>query len=506
MTKAPIAMAKTLTRSSGVLLSATSLPSPYGIGDLGPSAFAWVDALARARQAWWQVLPLGYTGYGDSPYQCFSAYAGNPLLISPELLIQEGLLEPSDVADADFPADRVDYGRVIPFKTRVLETAWRRFRQQANSDLAAPFAEFCANQAYWLDDFALFMSLKESHGGVSWFDWPDEHRLREPNALATAKSQLAERIELKQFVQFLFFRQWQSLKQYARSRGVGFIGDTPIFVASDSADLWTHHELFQLDEDRRPKVVAGVPPDYFAVTGQLWGNPMYDWDAHRQSGYSWWISRLRATLELVDLVRLDHFRGFEAAWEIPAGNPTAEIGVWGKGPGAELFDAVKQALGGLPVIAEDLGLITPEVEALRVQFDLPGMRILQFAFGGSQENRFLPHLYEQNTTVYTGSHDNDTTLGWFESLAPHESRFLRRYAPSTDANLAWDLIRLAWASVADLAVAPLQDVLSLGREARMNTPGVSQGNWQWRFASDMMSDDLLLKLADLTEIYGRSAG
>jgi 4-alpha-glucanotransferase len=490
-------------RSAGILLHITSLPGCYGIGDLGPAAHAMVDLLARARQRWWQVLPLGLTGYGDSPYQSFSAFAGNPFLISPELLVSEGLLQPTDVAGSDFPADLVHFETVIPFKERVTAQAWENFKSGAARKLAEPFETFCTEQAAWLDDFSLFMSLKETHGKVSWQHWPSELRLREPNAIAHARQNLQHQCGMHKFRQFLFFSQWQALQQYAGSRGIGFIGDMPIFVATDSADVWAEPDLFQLDGERRPTVVAGVPPDYFSATGQLWGNPLYDWEAHRKSRYAWWVARMSAALKLVDLIRLDHFRGFEAAWAIPAGSPTAETGRWLPGPGAEFFQVLRDTVGDLPLIAEDLGVITPEVDALRTRFGLPGMRILQFAFGGAREDRFLPHNYDKNTVVYTGTHDNDTTVGWFHTLTPDELHFFRRYVPGTK-DAAWDLIQLAWASVANLALAPLQDVLSLATEARMNVPGVPSGNWRWRLNRDLAGEDVIARLGEMTVTYARA--
>jgi 4-alpha-glucanotransferase len=492
------------SRSAGILLHVSSLPGPYGIGDLGPAAHAWVETLVRAGQSWWQVLPLGPTGYGDSPYQCFSAFAGNPFLISPDRLVHDGLLKGSELGGVDFPAERVQFETVIPYKLRVTARAWENFRGGAARALAGPFEQFCRQEADWLEDFALFMALKEAHGNVSWQQWPEELRLRRPEALARVRQDLSEAVDLHRFRQFLFARQWQELRQHAHERGLRFVGDMPIFVAIDSADVWAHPDLFLLDAQRRPTFVAGVPPDYFSATGQLWGNPLYDWEAHRQTRFAWWIARFRQTMQQVDLVRLDHFRGFEAYWEIPAGQPTAEVGRWVPGPGAELFRALEAALGPLPVIAEDLGVITPPVDALRQQFGWPGMRILQFAFGGAFEERFLPHCYERNTVVYTGTHDNDTTHGWYNQLAENELRFLRRYAPGTDGDVAWDLIRLAWASVADWALAPLQDVLSLGTEARMNLPGRPWGNWRWRFTEDQLLPARLDKLADLTDVYRRA--
>jgi 4-alpha-glucanotransferase len=490
-------------RSAGILLHPTSLPGPYGIGDLGPAARAWVDVLVSARQTWWQILPLGPTGFGDSPYQSFSAFAGNRYLISPDALAQDGLVHPDDLAGVQSPADHVDYGAVIPFKIALLARAWENFQSGSAAALRGPFETFCAQEAHWLNDYALFMALKDAHGGAGWQDWPAELVRREPAALKDARRQLARTVGLHQFTQFLFFRQWREVKRYANERGVRLIGDVPIFVSADSADVWANPGLFHLDEERRPTVVAGVPPDYFSATGQLWGNPLYDWDALKRTGYAWWVARLRATLGQVDLVRLDHFRGFEAYWEVPAGMPTAEVGRWAPAPGAELIETLRQALGGLPLVAEDLGLITPEVEALRDRFGLPGMRILQFAFYGNPDDRFLPHNYERNTLVYPATHDNDTTVGWYSTLNEKDRAFLHRYLPCATGDIAWDLIRLAWGSVADYALASLQDVLSLGSEARMNKPAQPSGNWAWRFTADMLTPERLGRLADITEVYSR---
>jgi 4-alpha-glucanotransferase len=491
-------------RSAGILLHPTSLPAPCGIGDLGPAAYAWIDALERARQSWWQILPLGPTGYGDSPYAVFSAFAGNPNLISPELLARDGLLKTADFADENWPANEIDYGRSIRYKAALTARAWDNFQAGRGRALRSAFEEFRSRESGWLDDFALFLAIKEAHGGVSWYEWPEELLLRKPAALQSARQEWADAIELHRFRQFLFYRQWNALRSHARQRNIRPIGDVPIFVATDSTDVWTHPHLFRLDARHRPAVVAGVPPDYFSKTGQLWGNPLYDWEAHRREGYAWWTARIRAALAQVDVIRLDHFRGFEAYWEVPADHPTAENGHWVKGPGTDLFRVLRDKLGTLPFIAEDLGIITPEVRQLRLQFDLPGMRILQFAFGGALESRFLPHRHERNTVVYTGTHDNDTTHGWYQSLTEDEVRFLRGYAPSTDNDIAWDLIRLAWMSVADYALAPLQDVLSLGSEARMNLPGRPSDNWRWRFRADMLTEELLDRLAELTAIYERA--
>lgn len=490
-------------RSAGILLHPTSLPGPYGIGDIGPGAYAWVDALVRARQKWWQVLPLTPTGFADSPYQSFSAFAGNPYLISPEALVQDGLLHTEDLGGTNFPMDRVDFGPVINFKVPMLAQAWTNFQAGGAVFLKGPYEEFLGSEAAWLDDYGLFMALKESHGGKSWQEWPADVRLRKAAALNKARRNLADAASKHRFEQFLFYRQWHSLKKYANERGVRLIGDVPIFISSDSADVWANPDWFLLDAERRPKVVAGVPPDYFSRTGQLWGNPLYDWAKLKQTGYAWWAARFKAVLQQVDLVRLDHFRGFEAYWEVPAGKPTAEIGQWVKGPGADFLDVMKKELGSLPLIAEDLGVITPEVETLRDRFGLPGMRILQFAFVSPPEIRFLPHNFDRNTVVYTGTHDNETTLGWYNSLSDYEKHQARRYLARDGSDICWDLIRLAWMSVADWAVAPLQDFMCLGPAARMNYPGKPAGNWAWRFTPDMLTDAILDRLADLTEVAGR---
>jgi 4-alpha-glucanotransferase len=478
------------------------LPGPYGIGDLGPTAFEWIDMLAAAGQTWWQILPLGPTGYGDSPYQCFSAFAGNPYLVSPELLIREGLLSEDDVPEPRFPAAHVDYGPVIQYKQGLLTTAWENFRTGGEASLRTAFEDWCSKQSAWLDDYALFMALKDAHEGGSWLTWSSDLVLRKPAALAKARRMCADSMGRQRFAQFLFARQWSDLKAYAHSKSINIIGDAPIFVSSDSADVWANPDLFVLDEERKPTVVAGVPPDYFSATGQLWGNPHYDWAAMKKTGYAWWIARMKATLAQVDLVRLDHFRGFEAYWEIPAENTTAEIGEWVSGPGADLLRALRSALGGLPLIAEDLGLITPEVEALRDEFHLPGMRILQFAWSAS-DNRFLPHHYTRNTVVYTGTHDNDTTVGWYGEASDAERWFLHRYLLGVGADIAWDLIRVAWSSVADYAMTPLQDLLGLPTSARMNFPGKPSGNWTWRFTAGQVTPAVIDRLGDLTALYSR---
>lgn len=492
-------------RSAGILLHPTSLPGPYGIGDLGPIAFAWVEALAKAKQTWWQILPLGPPGAGNSPYQCFSALAGNPLLVSPDELVKDGLIAPSDLSAADFAPGRVDYGHVGKFKAWLLERAWRAFRNGAAARLAAEFEQFCHTEATWLDEYALFAALKQSATG-SWHDWPAPLVRREPSALAEARTSLADSIGREQFSQFLFFRQWDALRRHASACGVKLIGDAPIFVSGDSADVWANPRLFLLDADRKPTAIAGVPPDYFSKTGQLWGNPLYDWDAHAADGFAWWKARMRMTLRQVDLVRLDHFRGFEAAWHVPAGDETAVGGAWVPGPGAALFEALRENLGGLPLIAEDLGLISRAVHVMREQFGLPGMYILQFAFGGEVDFRFLPHNHRQNAAVYTGTHDNDTVAGWWASADEGTRAFARKYYPHIDADPVNALIRAAWSSVADYALIPLQDALGLGSESRMNVPGVADGNWSWRCTDGQITPALIDGLAALTELYNRHPG
>jgi 4-alpha-glucanotransferase len=502
-----------LTRGSGILLHPTSLPGRFGIGDFGPSADAFLEFLTETGQGWWQILPLGPTGYGNSPYQSHSSYAGNRLLISPERLREDGLLTAAEWAKVpDLPADRVDFDAAAEAKDRLCAAAFRRLDPDD-----AGFAAFREANASWLEDFALFMALKAEHGGRAWTEWKPALARREARALAAARKRLDERVRLVQFEQYQFDRQWRRLRAECRRRGIGIIGDLPIFVALDSADVWARPELFQLDAHGRPMVVAGVPPDYFSETGQLWGNPLYRWEVHAAEGFAWWVARLRATLDRVDLVRLDHFRGFEAYWEVPAGAPTAAGGRWVPGPGAAFLQAVRDALGGLPLIAEDLGEITPPVEALRDRFELPGMKILQFAFGNeSNAGKYLPYSFPHHCIVYTGTHDNDTTVGWFTAADPsstqsgseiiEEREFVLRYVGTDGRAIHWDLIRLAHASVADTAVVPLQDVLGLGSEARMNTPGVATGNWGWRFRAERLGPEPRRRLAEMTALYGRWQG
>lgn len=495
------------TRSGGVLVHPTSFPSPYGIGDFGAGAYEFVDFLVSAKQSLWQVLPLGPTGYADSPYQSFSAFAGNPLLISPDYLARDGYLEEDVLREMpEFPKDKVDYGWVIDYKERLLMQAFQHFRTAELLDQVKKFEDFITQNAFWLDDFALFMALKrlfKDHDGGVWNTWPKGIAKRTSKAMDMWSTRLEKEVRFHKFAQFLFFEQWLALKSYANDRGISVIGDVPIFVAFDSADVWANRELFYLDETGGPLVIAGVPPDYFSETGQRWGNPLYRWDVLAEQDYAWWVERLRMTFRQVDIVRIDHFRGFEAYWEIPAEEPTAVIGRWMKGPGDQFFRAMQRQLGELPIIAEDLGVITPEVVALRKAFQFPGMKILQFAFGGERNSNFLPHNFGRNCVVYTGTHDNETTLGWYRNASRDEQDHVRRYVARDGSDISWDMIRLAYSSVADMAVVPLQDVLTLDNKARMNYPGKTGGWWSWRYSADMLNYTVANRLAEVSELFGR---
>ncbi len=485
-------------RSSGILLHPTSLSGQFGIGDFGPEAYRFADFLEASKVRIWQVLPLSPTGYGDSPYQSFSAFAGNPLLISPEVLAEEGLLTREELEKApDFPRHTVEFERVIPWKFSVLREAFEHFRPGADYDA------FRDDNAAWLDAYARFAALKEANGLVEWTRW-DPRIKPHPREM-----------DFHRFLQYEFFREWHRLKSYCRKRGVRVMGDIPIYVAHDSADVQDHPELFELDEKGRPTVVAGVPPDYFSADGQLWGNPIYRWDSSARTGYRWWIDRLRHTLAMFDMARLDHFRGFEAYWEVPAGETTARNGRWVKGPGASLFEAAEKELGSLPIVAENLGVITPEVEAIRHQFNYPGMSVLQFAFGNDpQAPTFRPHNYPREVAAYTGTHDNDTTVGWWHSRAASgstrtdadiekEQAFTRAYLNADGRDIHWAFIRTVIASVADTAVTPMQDVLGLGSEARMNLPGSTRNHWRWRMLPDAIAPRIQSRLAELNSLYER---
>jgi 4-alpha-glucanotransferase len=505
-------------RACGILLHPTSLPGPYGIGDLGPEAYRFADFLHDSGCGLWQVLPLNPTGYGDSPFQCFSASAGNPLLISLDKLVDKGLLGAHEVTGLfEFPEEHVDYGAVIKTKVPLLRKAAEKFFQ-SDSDARKHFDQFCGENANWLDDFALFMAVKNTQDLVAWPKWPSDIARRRPEALREWNARLAPDIQAIKYWQFEFFQQWHELREYCHQRGIRIIGDIPIYVAHDSADVWANRELFCLDDRGNPLKVAGVPPDYFSATGQLWGNPIYNWPAIKKDGYRWWIERFRAGLRLYDIMRIDHFRGFEAHWEVPGSDTTAINGQWVKGPGAELFAAVQAELGDLPVIAENLGVITPEVEAIRHQFGYPGMAILQFAFGNDPQGpSFRPHNYVHELVAYTGTHDNDTVIGWWMSRGAGDSvrtpedikkehEFARAYLGFESEPINWVLIRALLRSVADTAVIPLQDLLGLGSEARMNLPGTGSGNWRWRMASQATTKPLAARLRELNEMYDRAKG
>jgi 4-alpha-glucanotransferase len=496
---------KGFARACGILLHPTSLPGRFGIGDLGDAAYHFVDFLAASSQHFWQIMPLGPTSYGDSPYQALSAFAGNPLLINLERLVEEHYLAPWDFDGAPaFPEHKVDYGPVIDFKKRLLRLSFENFKANAGSTQKAELAAFIEANHSWLDDYALFAALKDHYGGASWNTWEQDIATHQPAAIERYNLALNDLVGFHQYAQFLFRKQWSSLKAYANEQGIRIIGDIPIFVAYDSADTWAHQELFYCDAQGKPTLIAGVPPDYFSSTGQLWGNPLYRWDVMAQDGYAWWIARFKSALQQVDVVRLDHFRGFEAYWAVPAGEETAINGRWVKGPGQDLFQAVEQALGPVPIIAEDLGLITPEVEALLEELGFPGMKVLQFAFSGDPDHPYLPHNFERNCVVYTGTHDNDTTLGWLGTLSKKERMALRQYLGGRGEALNWELIRLALMSVAHTAIIPLQDVLGVGSEGRMNTPGRASGNWGWRYSQDMLTTAVCDRLKALTEMYGRA--
>jgi 4-alpha-glucanotransferase len=500
-------------RASGVLLHPTSLPGRFGIGDLGLEAYRFIDFLAEGGQQYWQVLPLGPTGFGNSPYMCYSAVAGNPLLISLELLRDEGFLADEDLWHVPgFPGDRVDFDAVIAYKMPLLEKACAAFKANASEIQKTKFAGFCTSKAYWLDDYALFMALKSANDGKGWYDWEPALVQRSPTALDHWAQQLNTEIELHKFLQFSFFSQWSQLKQYANDRQIEIIGDIPIYVAHDSADVWANPENFCLDEaTRQPALMAGVPPDYFSATGQLWGNPVYNWKHLQETDFKWWIQRFEAMLDYVDVIRIDHFRGFESFWAVkldPQIDPeqrTAINGEWIPAPGEEFFETLRAKLGKLPILAEDLGDVTPEVEQLRDRFEFPGMKILHFAFGSDPGNPFLPFNYVRNCVVYTGTHDNDTTLGWYHSREDWERTAIGRFLGHiTSDGIHWDLIRLAFSSVANLAIIPVQDLLGLDGSARMNFPGKPDGNWEWRYLEGTLNSGLAECLKTLTQTFGRA--
>jgi 4-alpha-glucanotransferase len=498
-------------RCSGILLHPTSLPGAFGIGDLGQEAYGFVDFLGSAGQSYWQVLPLSPTGYGDSPYQGLSAVAGNPMLISLEKLAEIDHLSPADLHDVPaFPQDHVDFGPVIRYRTELLNCAFERFRAHAPDSQRQAFASFCEQEAAWLEDLALFMALKQTHHLQPWHEWETGAATRQPRALTGWTETLAGEIEYQKYLQWQFFEQWLALKGYANEQGIRIIGDIPIFVALDSADVWANPHLFHFDEALQPLVVSGVPPDYFSETGQLWGHPLYDWERMAQDGYAWWIARFRMALKQADVVRIDHFRGFYNYWEVPAGEDTAVKGRWLHGPGADFFHAVTDALGEMAIIAEDLGDFDAAsragVDALQAEFGYPGMKVLQFAFGSGSADPFLPHNYSPDWVVYTGTHDNDTTVGWYRTSSTEAERdYARKYLGSDATDIAWELIRLGWASVANTAMTTVQDLLSLDHTARMNTPStVGPPNWCWRLPKGALTGEIAQRLLELTAVYGRT--
>lgn len=493
-------------RFSGILVHPTSFPSPYGIGDFGPAAYDFIDFLAESGQKLWQVLPLGPTGFGDSPYQAFSAFAGQPLLISPELLINDQLLTKDDLNTLpEFDDNRVDYGYIIPFKQEILHKAHKHYTEGCNPALIPVYQLFCEKEAGWLDDYALFMAGKDAHDGRSWLEWEDELRDPTPEIKAEWSEKLSDSIDYYKFIQFLFFRQWQDIRNYARIKRVKIVGDIPIFVALDSADVWACRELFQLDSNGYPTVVAGVPPDYFSATGQLWGNPLYNWDYHAKNQFDWWVNRIAMQMRMVDYLRVDHFRGFEAYYAIPYGETTAMHGEWRKSPGEALFRQVRRRLGSrLPIWAEDLGIITKDVELLRDEFHLPGMKILQFAFSNIEDNELLPHHFTTaNCICYTGTHDNSTTVGWYCELSEEHKDKIRRYLNTDARTIHLDMIRTAMSSIAKYCVFPIQDLFGLGDDCRMNTPSVPMGNWEYRYRPEQLTSELAGQLHSMTELYGR---
>ena len=501
-------------RASGILLHPTSLPGKFGIGDLGPEAYSFVDFLHESGQTYWQILPLGPTGYGDSPYQSFSAFAGNTLLISPEALVEDGLVSAAQIDDRpEFPNERVDFGGVFEWKNKFLRVAFEGL-ERGSAGLKKEFEVFQNENAWWLDDYSLYKAAKAFHGQKSWYEWPEPIKFRDDHAVSAAKERLFSGSLAEKFYQFLFYRQWNALKDYANGRGVKVIGDIPIFVALDSADVWCNQGLFKLNPDGSPRVVSGVPPDYFSEDGQLWGNPTYDWDAMRDDDFRWWAARMAFALRSADVARIDHFRGFAGAWEVPGSDETARNGSWVDVPGRELFDALRRHLDKLPLIAEDLGVITPDVSELRDVNGFPGMRILQFAFGGDASNQYLPHNYVSNCVAYTGTHDNDTTVGWWNSTAgegskgekaeiSREREFCMKYLNTDGVEIHWDLLRAVWGSVAHTAIAPAQDLIGIGNEGRMNLPATGSGNWSWRLQKGALSPEISARLREMTETYGR---
>ncbi len=486
------------------MLHPTSLPSKFGIGDFGDQAYQFADFLADAGQTYWQILPLTPTGYGDSPYQSFSAFAGNTNLISPQKLLEDRLLTVEEIVQKpDFPVGRVDYGKVYEWKNFILDRAYENFCASKSGTLRDEFENFCTEENAWLEDYALYRAVKLARHQTAWFEWDAPLKLRDENALTQARNGLRDAVREQKFRQWIFFRQWMELKNYCNWKNLKIVGDVPIFVALDSADVWHNPQEFKLNGDGSPKVVAGVPPDYFSKTGQLWGSPIYDWEAMEKDGFGWWIRRVRHALKTVDIVRIDHFRGFAAAWEVPGADKTAERGTWVNVPGKELFTALQNSIGELPFWAEDLGVITPDVESLRDDFGFPGMRILQYGFSGDPNSRDFPPNYVKNSVAYTGTHDNDTVIGWFEKANASERKFCLDYLKSDGREINWDFVRAVWQSISDTVIAPMQDLLGLGSEARMNFPSSSSGNWNWQCTTGDFSLEISNRLHNLTKTYGR---
>ena len=494
-------------RSSGILIHPTSFPGRFGSGDLGPQAYAFIDFLAKSEIGLWEVLPLGPTGYGDSPYQSFSAFAGNPYLVSPELLVQDGLLDEEDISNPPvFPLTKIKFNQVNEFKDRLFALAFNNFNKRSlNDPLRSEFEGFCESQKKWLENYAHFFAIKNKFNKAAWNFWPNELRFRKPAGLKIFIKENQLEIRFHSFIQFLFYRQWKALINYAHDHKIKIIGDIPIFVAFDSSDVWSHPNLFDLTEALVPRVVAGVPPDYFSSTGQLWGNPHYLWPNHKKGHYAWWQHRFEKSLEIFDIFRLDHFRGFGGYWEVKAGERTAEHGRWVKGPGKHFFSSIKKSMGKLPIIAEDLGVITPDIKELIAEFGFPGMRVFQFGFSSDADDPFLPHNYIPNCVAFTGTHDNATVRGWYKEAPKKEQEYCLHYLNTTEKNIAWEMIRALWASCAEMVLAPMQDFLSLGNEARMNLPGKLGGNWNWRMKPSSMTDTLSEKISTLNRVYGRNS-
>ena len=491
-------------RACGVLLPISAIPSNYGIGCFSKEAYGFIDQLVRGGQKYWQILPLGPTGYGDSPYQSFSTFAGTPYFIDLEVFIREGLLQERECHDCDWGGSEsyVDYGKIYESRFRLLRLAFSRYHSENDPE----YAKFVERNAFWLDDYCLYMAIKDDQGGKGWTEWPEKLKLRDPETIQKAAEELSEEIDFYRFQQYWFSKQWCWLKSYANNCGIEIIGDVPIYLALDSADTWANPELFKFDENHMPTVVAGCPPDAFSATGQLWGNPVYNWDYNKSTGYEWWARRMKHCMELYDVVRIDHFRGFDEYYAIPFGDPTAEFGKWEKGPGMDLFRTLNEKVEGLKVIAEDLGYLTKTVIELVKETGYPGMKVLQFAFDASWDSAYLPHKYDKNCVVYTGTHDNETTLGWYRNLSEYDRKLVQAYInckDQSDEECVWGLIRTAIASVADLAVIPLQDYLCLGNEARMNAPATLGNNWKWRLTRGELSEDILGRMLALARLYGR---